>query len=186
MSWKSRSSGSASSGTQWLSSTEQPFNRVHQFLNPEGLPDELNTGLIEESLCLCVHHISRYEQKTVFQFRIEGLHQFVKTLAADTRHPLIADNGVIALLFDLVERFHAGIREIDTRSLLRENIENQFRDVNFVVNDQNLLSAQGDSMRRTNLRYRLRLDLPPGGQFERKSRTASIGTPGVQLPAVIF
>src|SRR5207237_3248599 len=104
---RSRSRVSGCSGTQWLTSTEQAVDRVHQFLNSKRLPNVLNTRLHKEPLRLRVDDIARHKQEAMTQLRVQRFHEPVQPLAADARHPLIADDDVIILLLDVLERVQA-------------------------------------------------------------------------------
>src|SRR5688572_29053931 len=136
----------------WLRPTEKSFDCFHQFVDPEGLSEVLNAGRSEEPLGLGIHHIPRYKQEPVAQFRIQGFNQPVQPLSADTGHTLIANDDVVILFLDLFERFRAGVGEIDPGALSSENIENQLRDMDLIVDDENLLAADALPLR---CKYRL-------------------------------
>src|SRR5689334_17363431 len=105
MLWKSKSKESDSSGTQWLISTEDAFDRLEKLVDPERLLDVLNTRLSKEPLRLCIHHVSGHEQKAMPQGRIQRFHQAVQTLPAESGHPLVANDNVVELVLDLLESF---------------------------------------------------------------------------------
>src|SRR5689334_2676239 len=122
MSWRLKSKESDSSGTLWLTATEDAFDRFDEFVNPKWLLNISNTRLRKEPLGLCIHHISCYEQETMPQGRIQRFHQTVQALPAETGHPLVANNDVIGLVFDFLEGFRSRIRKVDARPLLDENV----------------------------------------------------------------
>src|SRR6267142_3848631 len=183
---RSKSKGSVCSEILWLSSIEHALNRFHQFLDPERLPDILNAGLRKESFSLVVHHISRHKQEAGLKLRIQRFDQPIQSLTAEARHALIADDHVVVLFLYLLERLHAAVGKIDSGTLARKDIEYELRDVDFIIDDKNLLAPQRMPLRRANRPDFFHFDFLPYRQFQRERGTASVGAPRVEFAPMVF
>ena len=99
---------------------------------------------------------------------------------------MIADDHVVVLSFDLLERLDSGVCEIDSRPLARQNIEDEFRNMDLVIDDQNLFSPQALAFRRSDRLHFLGLDVVANRQFQRECGSGAVRTPRVQFPAMVF
>ena len=120
------------------------------------------------------------------QIAIQGFHEPVQPLAAHPGHPLIADDHIIIFRFDLLQRFHGRVGQVDSSSLPSQDIEDKLGNVNLVVDHQNLLAAQRQTFRHSNGLDCFRRDFALDGQLQSKGRTAAVGAPGVQFTTMLF
>jgi len=53
-----------------LTSIDQPFDRIHQFVDAEWFPEIFNPCLRKEAFCLGAHYVSGDEQEAMTQIGI--------------------------------------------------------------------------------------------------------------------
>ena len=55
---------------------------------------------------------------------------------------MVADNDVVVALLNLVQCVHARVGDIDGRALAHQDIKYQFRNVDLIIDDENLLALE--------------------------------------------
>src|SRR5262245_43269809 len=92
---------------QFIGSPQRGLDGLEEFAGRKGLPQDLATDLLDESLIFGVRMMTRHEQKTPAQGRLHTLHRDIEFVPWKRRHDHVAEHQIEILNHDQAQSFHA-------------------------------------------------------------------------------